>query len=169
MNDSTRNAIWQGLLDLDRLVRYYSLLSTKYHRRQKGIRTVILVATLSGVAGLAAPLPFWVAPVSVTAVAMAVLFESYDRTGERATVSDILVYRYRKAMSDWTALWDATEAGLLSDPEVLQRKHELMARVQETMGDLDDRLRLGAFGDGRLNEKAAEDAYAVLERQYAAA
>ena len=72
-------------------------------------------------------------------------------------------------MSDWTALWDATDAGLLSEPEVLQRRHELMTRIQETMGDLDERLRLGAFGDSRLNEKAAEDAYAVLERQYAAA
>ena len=169
MSPATRNTIWQGLLDLDRLVRYYSLLSTRYHRRQQGIRTVILLATMAGVAGLATPVPFWVAPVSVTAVALAVLFESFDRTGERATVSDILVYRYRKAMSDWTALWDATDAGLLSEPEVLQRKHELMTRIQETMGDLDERLRLGAFGDSRLNEKAAEDAYAVLERQYAAA
>ena len=130
---------------------------------------MILLATMIGVAGLATPLPFWVAPVSVTAVAMAVLFESYDRTSERATVSDILVYRYRKAMSDWTALWDETDAGFLSDAEVLQRKHDLMARIQETMGDLDERLRLGAFGDDRLNERAAEDAYAVMERQYAAA
>ena len=169
MSTATRNTIWQGLLDLDRLVRYYSLLSTRYHRLQQRIRTVILLATMSGLAGLATSLPLWVAPVSVTAVAVAVLFESYDRTGERATVSDILVYRYRKAMSDWTALWDETDAGLLSDPEVLQRKHELTASIQETMGDLDDRLRLGAFGDSRLNEKAAEDAYAVMERQYAAA
>lgn len=166
MTAATKNAVWQDLVDLDRLVRYYSLLSTRYHTRHRWVLGTILVATMVGMASLREPSIAWIGP---SLVALAVLFENHDRTRERAVLSDVLAQQYRLAMSDWTALWDEMNTDALSDEEVLAKKRELMNRVERALGGLDDRLRLGANGDVRLNEEAMDQAKIDLEGRYATA
>ena len=166
MTAATKNAVWQDLIEIDRLVRYYSLLSTRYHTRHRWTLGAILVGTLVGVAAIGESSIAWVGPLIV---ALAVIFENHDRTRERAVVSDVLAQQYRLAMSDWTALWDEMNADAMSEEDVLAKKRELMNRIERALGGLDDRLALGATGDVQVNEQAADQTKLDLESRYAAA
>ena len=166
MTATTKNAVWQDLIDIERLVRYYSLLSTRYHTRHRWILGAILVGTMVGVASIRESSIAWVGP---SIVALAVLFENHDRTRERAVVSDVLAQQYSLAMSDWAALWNEMNAEALSEEDVLAKKRELMNRIERTLGGLDERLALGANGDVRLNEQAADQTKLDLESRYATA
>lgn len=164
MTQQTRNAIWQDYLDLERLVRYYSHLSSKYHRRRRWLQLIVLLATLIGFASLALPSLAWVAP---SVVALVVLFERHDRTRERAVTSDLLVSLSRQAHDHWSALWEEANAGIGSDAELLEKKKGLVDRIRQTVGVLDLRLGFGANGDSPLNQRAAEEAYAAAAARYA--
>ena len=57
VTEQTRNAVWQELLDVARLVRYYEALSDRHRRNHIIVRFLLLVAAASGIAALLDQLP----------------------------------------------------------------------------------------------------------------
>ncbi len=50
VSDQIRNEVWQHLLDIARLVRYYAALSDRYRRNYTIVRFLLYAAAASGVA-----------------------------------------------------------------------------------------------------------------------
>ena len=49
VTERTRNYVWQALLDLERLVRYYTALSDQHRKRHSVVRFLLLAAAAGGV------------------------------------------------------------------------------------------------------------------------
>ncbi|MCY4227051.1 MAG: hypothetical protein OXF20_05020 [Gammaproteobacteria bacterium] len=52
VSDQTRNEIWQGYLDAERLNRYYHYLADKYRKIDQGIQFLMVFAAVGGVTRL---------------------------------------------------------------------------------------------------------------------
>lgn len=54
---ATRNAVWQEMLDVARLVRYYDRMARWQQQRHLGIRIVLFASATAGVASAIDALP----------------------------------------------------------------------------------------------------------------
>lgn len=163
-SESIRNLIWQELLDVARLVRYYEALTDKYVLRDRVLKTVLLLSASASIAALLEALPNWVQLIAGLGIAVCI-------------VTDFVMNFARKA---------AVLHAISTECSFLQNQIELLwAQVQDASGDeeeikrdyiqLDQRLNTitswarhaNIREDKGLNESCAQAAYTVIGNKYA--
>ena len=87
-SDATRSAVWQEMLDAARLVRYYDRMASRQQRRYLGVRLVLLVSAVAGVAAATNALPEVIRVASGTVIAMLVVWDSHADYANKAAVLD---------------------------------------------------------------------------------
>ena len=163
--EQTRNAVWQELLDVARLVRYYEALSDRHRRNHSIVRFLLLAAAASGIAALLDLLPPSVQLISGGLVAIIVAWDFVSDYAKKAAVLHAVSIECSALEIEWCELWADVNDRDLDDAEA-RRKNQRLARrgleVTGWAGHADIRE------DRKLNEECEQAAYRVMADRYAA-
>jgi hypothetical protein len=162
VSDQTRNAIWQELLDVARLVRYYEALADRHRRLHRIIRFLLLAAAASGVVTLLNLLPVLIQSLAGGLIALLVVWDVLGDYARKAAVLHAISLECSHLEVEWQNLWGELET--ISDTEARRRNTSLAQRIAEITGwaghaDIRD--------DPKLNEQSAEAAYQIMASRHA--
>ncbi len=145
--------IWTGLLESDRVARYYSMLANKLRWRHNILTATLIVLATGAAASLLAQLPAWVSAgvIFLTACISAWLY-IFDYSG-KATAASLFSDQYGRLHTKWTQLWYA-ENPTIEEIRALQDEY--------------DNIAAGFMLDTNeaLNGKAQEEAYTSVPNQF---
>ena len=151
MSQDVRSRIWVGLIDANRLARYYCRLADKFSRWNR--LAMMLVATLS-VAALVSVFTdwyWWVGGLLSCSAAAIALWLSYADYSRRAGTAAFIGAACMDLTDDWERLWnnfpesDEAEAQI----EALQRQINQVTLIA---------LQQHGFDDDTLEERCAKEA-----------
>ncbi len=86
VTERTRTAIWQQMLDMARVTRYYGTLADRYQRRQRLIRSLLLVSAIGGIAPLVTELPETLQHVASVGIGLLVVLDFLFDYAHKAAV-----------------------------------------------------------------------------------
>lgn len=145
--------IWTGLLESDRVARYYSMLANKLRWRHNILTATLIVLATGAAASLLAQLPAWVSAgvIFLTACISAWLYV-FDYSG-KATAASLFSDQYGRLHTKWTQLWYA-ENPTIEEIRALQDEYNNIA------------IGFTLDTDEALNDKAQEEAYTSVPNQF---
>ena len=166
VTEQTRNAVWQELLDVARLVRYYEALSDRHRRNHIIVRFLLLVAAASGIAALLDQLPAIAQLIAGGLIAVLVVWDFVSDYAKKAAVLHVISLECSALEVEWRELWadiNDNESNT-TDAEARGKNRKLALRISEVTGwaghaDIRE--------DRKLNEKCEETAYRVVADWYA--
>ena len=148
-----REQIWTGILEADRLGRYYGMVSDKYSRWHLFLTCVVVVSASSSAASLLARLPEAIAAVAlVIASAVAIWLYLKDYSG-KAVAARLFSEQYDHLATEWRRLWysDSTPEEIYA----LRRASDRIGAGYDIPIDKD------------LHARAQEDSYATIPAEFA--
>lgn len=164
VSEETRNEVWQELLDVARLVRYYSNLSDRLSRKQRTVRLLLLAVATSGIAALVDLLPPLTQDFVAAAVAVLVVWDIFASYEKKAAALQAVCIECTRLEGEWRQLWVEIDQPDLDEPEARRQCVQLRQRLSEVAA----RASLaGVQEDAKLNRKCAEDTYEVMRARYA--
>ena len=160
--ERTRNAIWQELLDVARLVRYYEALSDQHRRNHLIVRFLLLAAAAGGIAALLDLLPAMAQLVSGGLVALLVAWDFVSDYAKKAAILHAISIECSVLEIEWQDLW--LELETISDPEARRENTRLLRRIADVTGwaghaDIRE--------NRKLNEECEKAACRVMTDRYA--
>ena len=161
ITDHTRNDVWQGLLDIARLVRYYEALSDRHRRHHFAIRLLLLIAATGGVAALLELLPDGIQILSGALVAVLVALDFVTDYAKKAAVLHAISIECSALEIEWEDLWGNLEN--LGDAEARENHAGLSRRLVHVTGAAG---HADIREDRKLNEHCEAAAYQVIQDQY---
>ena len=162
--EQTRKDVWQELLDVARLVRYYEALSDRHRRNHFILRFLLLAAASSGIAALLDILPASVQSIASGLIALFVVWDFLADYAKKAAVLHAVSLECSTLEIEWRELWADVNKRDLDDADARHKNQRLARRVLEVTG------RAGHADikeDRKLNEKCEKDAYRVMRDRYA--
>lgn len=165
VSEQTRNDVWQELLDVTRLVRYYGALSDRHRRNHTAVRFLLLAAAAGGIAALLDLLPQIVQLVAGGLIALLVAWDFVSDYAKKAAVLHTIDIECGLLEIEWRELWNEANDPEASDAEVREKNRRLAERISYVTaraGDAD------IPENRKLNEECAKAAYRVVADQYAA-
>ena len=153
--------VWLGLLDAERLLRYYGALAARLQRWHLSLTAFVAIGSTGALGALLLEAPVWVPEALAAAVAAVALWTSYYGHASKAALAETSRDGCADLALAWRDLW--TRISALDDDEaaeeiaVLRRREEMAtARVPAHLA-----------ANRRLNQRCAEEAYRVLGDEYA--
>lgn len=162
--DQTRNAIWQDLLDVARLVRYYAALSDKHKFKHTLIQFLLLAAAFSGIAAVLQLLPEKFQLIPGALIALFIAWDFVAGYARKAAVLHTINYECNALEIEWAALWAEVQSAEISDACARDRNKKLEEKLLSVTiwaGQTDIRE------DPNLNKKCEKLAYKIVAEQYA--
>ncbi len=162
--EQTRNDVWQGFLDVARLVRYYEALSDRHRRNHLIVRFLLLVAAASGIATLLDLLPPIMQLLASGVIALLVSWDFVADYAKKAAILHTVSLECSALEIEWRELWAGVNEHDLDDAEARRKNRQLEQRILEVTG------RAGHADvreDRKLNEKCEEAAYKIMAERYA--
>ena len=162
----TRLAVWNTLLDVERMCRYYEAVYSKAARYHFFIRLTTLLLITGSIAAILELLPAFndlAKGLVVTTVAGLTIWDALANYSKKATVSQVIYVQCSKIRLDLRDLWVSIEDKLSDTIEARQRLYSLSSRIEEVTqwGGLID-LQI----DRKTNKATTEGAYAVVKNRY---
>ena len=166
VNDNLRKEIWNGLYDSVRCSRYYTALADRYQRYQTFTRLALLIVACGGMVAFFDLLPMhWyvrVEPIFGLLLAVTVAADFYFDFGKKETELHVVAKECFDIENQYRMLWR----------NQLNLNNEA---VEKKLVKLDGKLlqvtsipsKFGVLIDNNLNNKCADAAYRILEREYA--
>ena len=154
---------WLGLLDAERMSRYYRTMAARLQRWHMGLTAFVALGATGAVGSLLVDAPDWVAELLAVAVAAAAVWNYTYGHASKAAMMGTVGNSCADLALRWRNLWAVLEA--LDDDEARREIQGLQRREQEATKHLPAHLA----SRHRLNVKCAEEAYAVLGAEYAVA
>ena len=164
VSETTRNEVWQELLDAARLLRYYETLSDRHRRKHRIIQVLLMAAATSGIATVLDLMPGFTQQIAGAAVAILVVWDFNGDYAKKAAVLHAIYIECSRLESRWHKLWLEIDRPDLDDADALHQCEILGQRL------LDITSEAGPAGveiDAELNRTCAEDAYEVMRERYA--
>ena len=164
VTEQTRNAVWQVLLDVARLVRYYEALSDRHRRNHLIVRFLLLAAATSSIAALLHLIPDIAQPVASSGVALLVVWDFVSDYAKKAAVLHTISLECNALEIEGRELWDDIEDYNVAADGARRKKQQLERKLLEVTG------RAGQADirqDRKLNEKCEKDAYKITVERYA--
>lgn len=162
--EQTRNAVWQELLDVARLVRYYEALADRQRRNHLIVRFFLLAAAAGGIAALLDVLPAYVQLAAGGLVALLVAWDFVADYAKKAAVLHAISLECSALEIEWRELWADVNEHDLDDARARRENQRLARRVLEVTGWAG---RADIREDRKLNEKCEEAAHRVVADRYA--
>ena len=165
VNEATRTAVWQEMLDVARLVRYYERMASRQQRRRHAARFVLLAPAMAGMAAVVSALPEAVTVVSGAVIAFFVAWDILADPANKAAVLDSIRRDCSEAEVELDALWGEIQADAVSEAEARRTLAGLARRVARATD------RAGSAHvptNERLNVECEEAAFKVMRNRYAA-
>ena len=155
--------VWLGLLDAERLTRYYQVVAKRLQRWHMGLTAFIALGSTGAVGALLLDAPDWVAQLLAVAVAAAAVGTSYYGHASKAALAEAAGANCADLALCWRDLWARLNS--LDETDAWREIQSLKRRENETTA----RVPAHLAGNRSLNERCAEDAYTVLGAEYAGA
>lgn len=163
----TRNEVWQGYLDADRLSRYYYRLAGRYESISKWIQFAMAFAALGGIARLTGMLPAgwtWLSDAAALAMLALVVWNLIAGYPRKAAVLHAISFQCAEYERQWRALWNEVDVEGADEWAILARAQDLGAGMLKTTSAATD---VGVKEHSKLNERAAAEAYRAISDRYA--
>ena len=162
--DQLRAEVWYGLLDAERLARYYDAVAARLQHWHLAMTAFVATGSTGAVASLLfdTGLPDWVAGLLVLAVAAVTVWMSYYGYASLAATAESAARSLSALSLEWREVWLRVED--MDEAEVAGRISELASRSNQATAHVPARLA----GHRRLNERCASETYQVVGNQYGA-
>ena len=164
-NEITRNAIWQELLDVTRLGRYYDALADKYRRKHFFIRLLLFLAATGEILAFLSLFPDHAEQaIKLLAgffIAVLVAWDFISDYAKKAAVLHTVGMECGRLETEWKSLWN--ELGNISEDEALEKNKDLSMRISEITGWAG---QAGINEDSELNRKCTMETYEVIREKY---
>lgn len=167
VSDQTRNEVWQGYLDAERLSRYYYRLANKYNRIYYSVKFIIAFAAVGGLTRLFGILPeSWtsVADFAPVIVLLFVILELIQDYGKKLAVLNRVSKDSQTRLQEWKMLWHMVDKPDSKEGDVLKQLIHLNRKAAESGAEVVD---AGLGENKKLNQAAWEEANEVLSTHYA--
>ena len=157
--------IWQHMLDVARLNRYYAKLAQRSAQRNMYVRFGLAFSGVGALAGflelLPGSLPHALPAVFAVLIPALILVDFLAGFARKAAVLEAISSDMSAIEGDYRALWERLYAGRIPDSEAMVESDLLLHRMTSaTSRDL--------FGeDEGLNQRSQQDAYRAEELRYA--
>lgn len=162
--DSTRNAVWQEMLDTARLVRYYDRLASRHQRRHFATRLVLLTSAIAGVAALMDLLPAALGILAGAAIGLLMAVDFLADFANKAAVLNFIGRECNAVDDDLAALWGDIQSDAIDDADARRTLAELRRRIARAT---DSAGNAHIATDERLNVRCEKAAYKAMADQYA--
>lgn len=162
VTDATRNAVWQELLDVARLVRYYAAMADRHRRNHLVVRFVLVATAMGGVVAFFDVLPVSVRLLLGAGIAGVVAWDLLSSYGSKAAVLQAVSMECSLLESELRNVWLRLET--MPDEEARREWSRVSRRLAEVTGWAG---QADVSEDGKLNVQCAEAAYATMREQYA--
>ncbi|MCY4661189.1 MAG: hypothetical protein OXF93_15500 [Acidobacteria bacterium] len=164
VTDSTRNAVWQEMLDAARLARYYDSMSSRQQRWNRGVRLVLLASATAGIAAGMNALPESFRVVSGAVIGILVAWDFLADHANKAAVLGSIRRECNEAEVELAALWGEIQADSVEDNDARRMLADLARRVTRAT----DRAGSAHIPtNDRLNVRCEEAAFKALADRYA--
>ena len=163
MTEEYRNQVWYGMLDAERVSRYYMAIAEKMTRRHFIVTIFVVFAAASVSGGLLTNIPSQFVISLAAALAFVAIWSSYCDYSRKAAAAAMIADGCRDISLRWRRLW-ITQDRYLKDgylPEIGELERE-MDRVTSSR----EIAWLQLPTDHRINEKCAEEAYSAVEQEF---
>ena len=154
---------WLGLLDAERMSRYYQAMAARLQRWHMGLTAFVALGATGAVGSLLSGAPDWVAELLAVGVAAAAVWSFYYGHASKAAMMEAAGNNCADLALRWRNLWARLDA--LDGEEALREIQGLQRREQAATENVPAHLA----SRHRLNVKCAEETYAVLGAEYAVA
>ena len=161
----TVSVVWQHMLDVARLNRYYAKLARRAARRNVGIRFCLAFSGVGALAGflelLPGSLPDALPAVFAVLIPAVILVDFLSGFARKAAVLEVISTDMTAIENDYRTLWELLYAGTISDDKALFESSLLLHRLTSaTSRDV--------FGeDEGVNQQSQNDAYRAEALRYA--
>ena len=167
VSTQTRNEVWQGYLDAERLNRYYYRLANKYNKIYYRIKIIIAFAAVGGLTRFLGILPDnWVsvADIATMIVLALVILELVQDYGKKLAVLNRVSKDSQLRLQEWKLLWNMVDKPDSEDEDVLNKMNNLNRNSAESDAEVTD---AGLRVNNEINQTAWEEANEVLSTYYA--
>lgn len=155
--------VWLGLLDAERLSRYYRAVATRLQRWHLALTAFVALGSTGAVSSLLLGAPDWVAELLAGAVAAVAVWTSYYGYASKAALMEAAGASCADLALSWRDLWARLDG--LDDADARREIQSLKRREEAATA----RVPVHLAADTHLNERCAKDAYAVLGAEYSVA
>lgn len=162
VSEQTRNDIWQDMLDVARLVRYYEALAERHLRRHLLLRIFLLLAAASGIASLVELLPEYFQLLAGVGITVLVALDFALNYARKAAVLNLISMECTALENKWMDLW--AKLGRLDEDEALRETYRLSRQLAEVTGWAG---HAEIREDRALNERCEEVAFDAVASRYA--
>ena len=168
--EQTRHDIWDEMLDVTRLVRYYEALADKHRLYYFLIRGTLVVSALIGSAALLNLLKFIsqdiqeiIATFAGFVLALVTAWDIVANHARKAAVLHAISRECSLLEIEWKELWAIVNSHQSDDSVVREKNRQLANRLTEVTvwaGDADIRE------NRKLNEECEFEAYKVMREKF---
>lgn len=155
--------VWHGLLDAERLLRYYQAMAARLQRWHMGLTAFVALGSTGAVGSLLLGAPDWVAELLAGSVAVAAVWTSYYGHASKAALMEGAAGSCSDLALSWRDLWARLDG--LEEEDAWREIQGLKRREESATA----RVPAHLVADKQLNEQCAQEAYAVLGDEYAVA
>ena len=145
--DDTINTIWLGMLDSERLSRYYRKLSDRMRRNHFILSAFILLSSTAAIASLMSEVYDWIAAIFLLVVAATVIWHHLGEYSKRAALANVVAIQCDGLASEWKHLWLERDSSV----DALAQASALEQRMTDATNLYDGPQ------DDALNVKCAEE------------
>ncbi len=164
VSETTKELLWQGLVDATHLSRYYAYLTKRHMSRQRWTRGGLLVSAILGFSGLFEAVPIGVSVVGNVAVVIVVVIDFMHDYGPKAATLNATSIVCAKVEDQRHALWaDVVEDRIEEDKarEINSQLERLISEAAVAPSYLSVEL------DDDLNQISYEESTEMLRSRYA--
>ena len=165
-----RLAVWNGLLDAERYVRYYGALAERYRRQHQIPRYIMAVAAVAGAVPIFFQEQF---PLGLTAGAIllilaAVAWDLLSDHGRKAAILDAISVECGEYETQLRDLWVSLEQSLAEGTPLDQAAiRTTLVEIETAIDRVTARASLAAVAiDPELNSKVMNEANEVLTARF---
>ena len=129
VTEHTKDRLWQDMLDLARLTRYYELQTNKLTRRYRVVRLILLIGAGASLSLAVGNLPIWIGIGGAAVLLVATAIEFIWDWGMQASLSHAINLECCVIEKDYESLWSRVNTGQIDDSDSLRELDHLNLRV----------------------------------------
>ena len=164
ISDSTYHAIWDGLLEVCRIRRYFLLCERKYRRFASVFQIALAFSCVGVLVSLVEIFNFLPANTTSLFAILILVLMALDVNFNPSKVAAQLICvnsMLTELEDEYRELWAEAKGSLIADGEALDRKLQIMQKVSRVCSFVDVSV------DDKLNRRAQIEAFQTEEARYA--
>jgi len=153
--------IWDGLLDVARIIRYFSLREKQFQRLSWGVRAVLALTGVGAAVTIFGFFPNELVSIVSCVIVAVVVFDLLIDPSKTVTQLKIVNMQLSKLEEQYRSLWEKAKADLITDAEAVNEKQRILLEMKEISSLVDIGI------DEKINQIAQEEAFRTEENRYA--